>query len=100
MLYDLNSATFHLCDYFKVLKPNQARKGGTTTNLDEFDFDEDDDDFFGGNAEYINTAETEEQEYEASEPHDLDTPAEEYTDAYTYETHVSNIESPEDEDNQ
>ena len=38
--------------YFKVLKPGQAAKGGAASQLDEFVFDEDEDDFDGGMDEY------------------------------------------------
>ena len=83
--------------YFKILKPKMARKGGNTTNLDEFNFDEDEDDFDGGNSEYISAGGLEEPEYgEHYElpKTDIDVPADEYRDDYTYESYVSNVDKP------
>ena len=87
--------------YFKILKPKMARKGGNTTNLDEFNFDEDEDDFDGSNAEYISAGGLEEPEYEEYEElptTDIDIPADEYRDDYTYETYASNTDRPEGEE--
>ena len=39
--------------YFKVLKPQQGKKSAVPTSIDEFVFDEDEDDFDGAATEYI-----------------------------------------------
>lgn len=41
--------------YFKVLKPQQGKKTAVPTDIDEFVFDEDEDDFDGAATEYIGT---------------------------------------------
>ena len=86
--------------YFKVLKPKMAKKGGNTTNLDEFNFDEDEDDFDGGNSEYISAGGLEEPEYGEHEQlptTDIEVPAEENSEVYTYEPYVSDVDRPEGE---
>jgi len=79
--------------YFKILKPKQAKKGGAT-NLDEFEFD-DEDDFDSGSAEYISAGGLEEPEYEDYEvlpTAEYDVPDDEYRDEYTYESYIPNTD--------
>lgn len=77
--------------YFKVLKPKQATKGAATTELDEFAFDEDEDELDGGDTggeqdggDYYGDGGEDIPDFTALEPPAPDSPLDGYGDDFTF----------------
>jgi hypothetical protein len=90
--------------YFKILKPKQATKGTATTELDEFAFDEDEDEFDGA-VEYEPDSVGHEDgdggdmpDFTALEPPDPDSPLFDYGDQFTFESTEFGADTPESEE--